>query len=106
MAQQPTCSPGGTICVQTSERGIPVALRLDAVELTKPPERLAAEILALCRLSAARAQVARRRALADNGFSAAVIRGLRLASEADLARAEQEAFADAGAPTDAWLRSL
>jgi hypothetical protein len=43
-------------------------------------------------VSAARAQVARRRDLAEKGFDATVIRGLHLATEDELARAEDDAF--------------
>src|SRR6476660_5643169 len=87
---QPVRSHTGTISVLTTERGLPVALRLDAAELKNPPEQLARDIMALCRLSAARAQVARRRDLVEKGFSAAVIRGLQLATEEDLAGAEEQ----------------
>src|SRR4051794_25126209 len=48
MPQQPVQSRSGTISVLTTERGLPVALRLDAVELKKPPEQLACDIMALC----------------------------------------------------------
>ncbi len=47
---QPVQSAGGTISVHTTERGLPVALRLDPVELKKPPAQLADEIMALCRV--------------------------------------------------------
>src|SRR3954469_15256463 len=42
---QPVQSHSGTISVLTTERGLPVRLRLDAVELKKPPEQLARDIL-------------------------------------------------------------
>ena len=106
MMQQPVQSRSGTISVLTSERGLPLALRLDPLELKKPPEQLARDILALCRLSAARAQVARRRALAERGFSAAVIGGLPLATEADLARAEEEVLGDEDDLPSSWRRSV
>lgn len=103
---QPVQSAGGTIAVSTTERGLPVALRLDPVELKKPPAQLADEIMALCRLSAARAQVARRRELAENGYSASVIDPLKLATEDELARAEDEALgAEDDLPTT-WGRSV
>ena len=41
MSQQTVRSRRGTISVLTTERGLPVALRLDAVELEKPPQQLA-----------------------------------------------------------------
>jgi hypothetical protein len=102
MPHPPVKSPGGTISVQTTERGLPVALNLDAAELKKPPEQLAGEILALCRLSAARAQVARRHELEVKGFSANVIRGLHLATRDDLVRAEEEVLGDEDDQPPTW----
>ena len=58
--------------------------------MSRAPEDLAREILSLCQLSALRQQVARRRDLLERGFSPAVIRGLNLATEEDLAKAEQD----------------
>ncbi|MCV7283238.1 hypothetical protein H7J88_26735 [Mycolicibacterium flavescens] len=104
MAQPPLRSANGSIAVRTTERGLPVALRLDEAALQKPPQQLAEEILALCRLSAARAQVDRRRALAEKGFDASVIRTLRLATESDLCDAEEQVFgADDEIPAT-WMR--
>ena len=90
MPQHPVHSPGGTISVLTTERGLPVALRLAARALTQPPPALAADIRALGGLAAARAQAARRRDLLENGCDAAVVRNLALASDDDVARAETE----------------
>jgi hypothetical protein len=106
MTQQPVQSRRGTISVLTTERGLPLALRLDPLELKKPPEQLASDILALCQLSAARAQVARRRDLAEKGFSAAVIRGLPLATEEDLSRAEEEVLGGEDELPSSWRRSV
>lgn len=103
---QPVQSRPGTISVRTTERGLPIALRLDPVELKKPPEQLAREIIALCRLSAARAQVARRRDLVEKGFSAEVIRGLQLTTEDELARAEEEVLGDEDELPSSWRRSV
>ena len=103
---QPVRSHTGTISVLTTERGLPVALRLDAAELKKPPEQLARDIMALCRLSAARAQVARRRDLVEKGFSPAVVRGLALATEEDLARAEEEVAGAEDELPPSWRRSI
>jgi len=103
---QPVRSHTGTISVLTTERGLPVALRLDAAELKKPPEQLARDIMALCRLSAARAQVARRRDLVEKGFSAAVIRGLQLATEEDLAGAEEQVAGAEDELPPSWRRSV
>jgi hypothetical protein len=106
MSQQPVQSPGRTMSVRTTERGLPVALRLDPVELEKPPDQLARDIMALCRVSAARAQVARRRDLVERGFSESVIRGLQLATEEELSCAEEEAFGDEEDLPPTWLKSV
>ena len=81
-------SPSAGIEVSTTERGLPMALKLDEHELTRPANDLANEILFLCQLGRKRQQVARRRELAVRGVSVAVIRGLNLCSVDDLERAE------------------
>jgi hypothetical protein len=106
MAHQPVQSRNGTISVRTTEQGLPLELHLDAVELKKPPEQLARDIMALCKLSAARAQVARRRELHEQGFSAAVLRGLHLATEDDLVHAEEDAAGDEDELPPTWIRSV
>jgi len=106
MSQQTVRSRRGTISVLTTERGLPVALRLDAAELKKPPQQLAQDIMSLCRLSAARAQVAHRRELAEKGFSAEVVRSLNLATEEDLTRAETDVFGDEEDLPSSWMRSV
>ena len=106
MSQQTVRSRRGTISVLTTERGLPVALRLDTVELQKPPQQLAQDIMSLCRLSAARAQVARRRELVEKGFSAEVLRSLNLATEEDLTRAEADVFGDEDDLPSSWMRSV
>ncbi|MCV7067962.1 hypothetical protein H7H51_23755 [Mycolicibacterium farcinogenes] len=103
---QPVQSPGGTISVRTTERGLPVALRIDRAELRKSPTQLADEIMALCRLSAARAQVQRRRDLTEKGYSTSVIDPLRLATEQDLSRAEDEVLGEEDELPPTWSRSV
>jgi hypothetical protein len=103
---QPVQSRSGTISVRTTERGLPIALRLDAVELAKPPEQLAHDIMALCRLSAGRAQVARRRDLVEKGFSAQIIHGLGLTTETELAQIEQEVLGDEDDLPSSWRRPV
>jgi hypothetical protein len=98
-------SPSGGIQVRVTERGLPIALKLDQRELSRAPTQLARDILLLCQLSAKRAQVARRRDLVARGFSAAVVRGLNLSNEEELARAEAELRGeDADGPPDTWMR--
>jgi hypothetical protein len=90
IADRPVRSPNGGIAVLTTEQGLPMRLKLAPGELKRPPQDLAAEILALCQLSAKRAQVKHRRELAERGFSAAVIRTLNLATDEELAQAEAD----------------
>lgn len=98
-------SVSGSIAVATTERGLPTALKIDSRELKKPPQRLADEILALCRLSALRSQVARRREMLAQGYSIGLISDLKLATEDDLAAAEQDMDDDDELPPS-WMRSV
>lgn len=105
--QQPVRSRTGTIAVVTTERGLPTALKLDRSELARPPQELADEILALCQLSALRAQVAFRRELAGKGYTPSTLRQIGLPTEEDLARAEEELFGeDDDDPPATWMRSV
>ncbi|GLB93057.1 MULTISPECIES: hypothetical protein [Mycobacterium] len=105
--QPPVRSRTGTIAVVTTERGLPTALKIDRSELARPPQDLAAEILALCKYSALRAQVAFRRELLGKGFTPSSIREIGLPTEEDLARAEAELFADDDDdPPATWMRSV
>jgi hypothetical protein len=105
VTEQPLSSASGGIHVVTTERGLPVRLRLHPRELSRPPADLAREILSLCQVSAKRAQVARRADLAAKGFAPDVIRGLDLATEDDLARAVAELRGDDDAP-ETWMRRV
>lgn len=90
----------------TTERGLPTALKIDPRELKKSPPELAREILALCRLSAMRAQVAHRRELVAQGRSGSLIRDMKLAGEEDLAKAEAELRGDDDDLPTTWMRSV
>jgi hypothetical protein len=104
-AQRPVVSRTADISVRTTERGLPTHVKIGAAEMSRAPEDLAREILSLCQLSALRLQVARRRELAERGFSPAVIRGLNLATEEDLAKAEEQARGDDEGPPETWMTS-
>jgi hypothetical protein len=91
--------------VVTTERGLPTALRIDPGELTRPPQELARDIVALCQLSATRAQVAYRRDLSKRGFSPSMIRELGLPTEQELAEAEEKVAGD-DEPPATWMRSV
>lgn len=89
----------------TTERGLPTAIKIDPRELKRAPQDLADEILALCRLSAIRAQVAHRREMEEQGYEAGVISVMKLATEHDLAGAEEELAGDDDLPKS-WMRSV
>jgi cytochrome P450 len=100
-------SSKGGIQVRATERGLPIALKLADDELSRDPMQLAHDILSLCQVSAKGAQVARRRDLVARGFSPAVIRGLALSTEDELARAVAELYGDdtETAPST-WMRPV
>jgi hypothetical protein len=104
---RPVRSRTGTIAVVTTERGLPTALKLDRSELARPPQELANDILALCKLSALRAQVAFRRELAAKGYTTATLRQIGLPTEEDLALVEEELFGrDDADPPATWMRQV
>lgn len=91
----------------TTERGLPTALKIHPSELKRQPQDLADEILALCQLSALRAQVAYRRDLASKGVTPTVIRELGLPTDEELAAAEEELFGgDDDELPATWLRTV
>ena len=69
-----------TIRLRTTERGLPIAMSIAPQALSMSPDDLARHVLMLCKLSAHRAQVARRRHLLANGCPANVVDGLNLAT--------------------------
>jgi hypothetical protein len=102
MGERPVHSAGGGIAVVTTERGLPVRLRIETRELSRDSQDLAREILLLCRVSAVRQQATRRRALLDRGFGSSVVDHLRLADDAMLE--EAEAAVNSDGPPLTWRR--
>ena len=105
ITQRPVVSHTRDISVRTTERGLPTHLKIGAAEMSRAPEDLAREILSLCQLSATRLQVARRRDLLERGLSPTVVRGLNLATEEDLAKAEEKVRGDDEGPPETWMTS-
>lgn len=100
-----------TIRLRTTERGLPIAMTLSPQALSVPPDELARRILALCELSARRAQVARRRHLAARGWPSAVADGLNLSTAEELRRLEADALASTSTDEpdelpETWLRDV
>ena len=102
---QPVISRTADISVITTERGLPTHLKIGATEMSRAADDLARDILSLCQLSALRLQVARRRDLMERGFSSTVIRGLNLATEEELAEAEEAARGNDEGPPETWMSS-
>jgi hypothetical protein len=96
----------GGITVMTTERGLPLSLKIDTGELDRAPHLLADEIMALCRLAATRAQVAKRRALLAAGVDPSVLRNLQLANEEDLLIAEESASPHDDDMPGSWMRPV
>jgi hypothetical protein len=102
---RPVVSRTADIAVVTTERGLPTQLKIAAAAMSRAPDDLAHEILSLCQLSAMRQQVARRRELRERNVDHAVVRGLNLATEEDLAKAEEQARGDNEGPLQSWTTS-
>ena len=105
VTQRPVVSRSADIAVITTERGLPTQLKIAAAAMSRAPDDLAHEILSLCQLSAMRQQVARRRELRERNVSHEVVRGLNLATEEELATAEERARGDDEGPLQSWKRS-
>ncbi|ANS27248.1 hypothetical protein Rwratislav_37857 [Rhodococcus wratislaviensis IFP 2016] len=95
----------GTVSVRTTEQGLPLELRIDPRELRYGGQRLADEILTLCRRSAMEAGARRRDELARDGMPAEILDKLGLPTRADVATAQ--AIEDEEEPTPTtWMRPL
>ncbi|AOW92171.1 hypothetical protein BFN03_04140 [Rhodococcus sp. WMMA185] len=95
----------GTISVKTTEYGLPVELRIDPRELRYGGQRLADEILTLCRRSAAEAGARRRDELAYDGMPAQLLDKLGLPTRADVAAAQVIEDVEEPTPTS-WMRQV
>ncbi|MEU1523130.1 hypothetical protein ABZ413_13115 [Nocardia rhamnosiphila] len=96
----------GTIRVRTTEMGLPVAISVEPDQLRRDPVALAGEILRLCKQSAARAGLERRKYLQEAGFTADMLRLAGLPTEADVARQEIVDEQDYDTEPESWLRSV
>ncbi|MCQ4120306.1 hypothetical protein [Rhodococcus tibetensis] len=95
----------GTVSVRTTEQGLPLELRIDRRELRYGGQRLADEILTLCRRSAMEAGARRRDELARDGMPADVLDKLGLPTRADVAAMQAAEDEEEPAPTS-WMRPL
>lgn len=95
----------GSIAVRTTEHGLPLGVTLEPDQLRRDPAELAAELLRLCRQSAARAGVARRENLKAAGFTPEMLARTGLPTERDVAAAEIVAEQEYENEPQSWLHS-
>ncbi|MGO4201451.1 hypothetical protein AB4Z09_06765 [Rhodococcus sp. TAF43] len=93
-----------TVAVRATEAGLPLDIRIDERELRYGGERLADEILRLCREAAREAGSRRREQLAHDGMPEDVLDRLGLPTREQVAVAQQ-AEDENQAPTS-WMRRV
>lgn len=96
----------GSIRVRTTEMGLPLAVSVERDQLHRDPDALAGEILRLCKRSAARAGLERRRQLREAGFTAEMLRLTGLPTEEEVARQELAEEQEYDTEPQSWLRSV
>lgn len=95
----------GTVTVHTTEQGLPTDVRIDPRELRYGGQRLADEILELCKRSAMEAGARRRAELEDDGMATNVLDQLGLPTRAQVADAQLQQDEEEHAPTS-WMRPV
>lgn len=101
-------SRSGAVAVQTTQVGLPIALRIDPRKLNEDPMRLADEILRLSKLAAMRVQVRIREDLVEQGTDPQVIRyaGLPTPDELHDFEEQHERIQDEEQTRGGWMRSV
>ncbi|MGY1982904.1 hypothetical protein [Nocardia gipuzkoensis] len=94
---------GGGIVVTATDAGLPTAIRVTTDELRGEPAELAARILRLCGLAAARAGLARREYLGALGLTDDTLALLGLPTEAEVTAAEIADEAEHEYEPRSWL---
>ncbi|MFW0789001.1 hypothetical protein [Gordonia sp. CPCC 205333] len=92
-ATAPSCarSRSGAIAVTATPAGLPTSIVIDDAELRRDPDRLAMQILQLCRQAALVAGVRLREELSHTGFDADALAVAGLPTVDELAGAERAA---------------
>ncbi|MGW4117290.1 hypothetical protein [Nocardia sp. NPDC004711] len=96
----------GSIVVTTTEQGLPRALSVERDRLREDPELLAAEILRLCRQSAARAGIERRAQLKAAGLAPELLALTGLPTMEEVTRQEYVEEQEYETEPDSWLRPI
>ncbi|MFD0365952.1 hypothetical protein ACFQZZ_31320 [Nocardia sp. GCM10030253] len=99
-------SRSGSISVETTEQGLPIAVSVERAELRRDPKELAGEILRLCKQAANRAGLARRAELEAAGLHGDVLALTGLPKPEDVARQELVEEQEYEVEPGSWLRSI
>ncbi|MFE3255935.1 hypothetical protein ACFXPS_12420 [Nocardia sp. NPDC059091] len=96
----------GSIVVTTTEQGLPRAISVERDRLREDPELLAEEILRLCRQSANRAGVERRKQLRAAGLAPELLALTGLPTIEEVTRQEYADEQEYETEPDSWLRPI
>ncbi|WP_246023348.1 hypothetical protein [Nocardia yunnanensis] len=96
----------GSMVVTTTEQGLPLAISVERDHLRGDPELLAADLLRLCRQSAARAGVERRAQLRAAGLAPELLALTGLPTTEEVTRQEYAEEQEYETEPDSWLRPI
>ncbi|GAB11914.1 hypothetical protein GOARA_091_00320 [Gordonia araii NBRC 100433] len=96
----------GALSVQTTEQGLPLAIKVDDSQLQRDPSLLAKDLLRLCQQAAVRAGLERRRALEEAGVPSEIVAQLGLPTADQAARQEIRDEWEDEHETTTWMRSV
>lgn len=96
----------GALSVQTTEQGLPVAIKIDDSQLRRDPSLLAKDLVRLCQQAATRAGLERRRQLEESGVAPEIIAQFGLPTAEDAARQEIRDEWEDEHETTSWMRSV
>ncbi|WP_330183401.1 hypothetical protein OHB26_06965 [Nocardia sp. NBC_01503] len=96
----------GAVVVCTTEQGLPLGVSVERDQLRDDPAALAAEILRLCKQSAARAGSQRREQLRQAGLAPEMLALTGLPTVAEVTRREIVEEQDFDTEPDSWLRPI
>ncbi|MFF2552681.1 hypothetical protein ACFVUS_16870 [Nocardia sp. NPDC058058] len=96
----------GAVVVCTTEQGLPLAVSVERDQLRGDPAALAAEVLRLCKQSAARAGAQRREQLRAAGLAPEMLALTGLPTLSEVTRREIIEEQDFDTEPDSWLRPI
>ncbi|MRH88611.1 hypothetical protein GFY24_14360 [Nocardia sp. SYP-A9097] len=99
-------SRSGAVVVCTTEQGLPLGVSVERDQLRGDPSALAAEVLRLCKQSAARAGLQRREQLRAAGLAPELLALTGLPTAAEVTRQEIVEEQDFDTEPESWLRPI